>query len=419
MNYFDDYGDSRRKIPYDDMPITRNEKSSRSYNSSGGHARSGGVGKFPLIIISLVLVLNMILSVVCLYLIKTKKVRVINNYEIALSPSSAVSSVTALNASLSSVQVKTKNSAGAGIIYKIDWDKRIVYFVTCYHVVSGYEEATISHPSFESDLVAKRIGYSVTSDVAVLEYTVSKKSNNARDDVEWVLGDCREISWFDSAYVSQIETCFAFGNSLGFGLEVTDGVVSVVNDIASTENNKNGRFIRFSAEINPGNSGGGLFNVNGEFIGLVSAKIHYATSSDTGQFTVLGMSYAVPSSIVKGVADRVIAGEAYPQKIKLNIEFENLSGMTLTPVEYEGGSRIIEVYNVEISDINGSFSGILHEGDIVEKFSYTGYDDNTYEVQMYNKYSFDDHAYLVKKNTKITFYLSGGATFEVQASSLE
>lgn len=409
MNYFDDYGDSRRKIPYDDVPITRNERTIRNYNNSSGRRSGGGVGRLPLILISLVLFVNMVLSVVCLYLIKTKNVRVINNYDLNVSSSSAVSSATAISAFMSSVQVTTNSSAGAGVIYKIDGND--VYFVTCYHVVSGSRSAKLTHTSFASDIVADVIGYSVKSDVAVLKSTLS--------DTEWELGGCKAVTWFNSAYISFGERCFAIGNSLGKGLEITDGLVSVVNDTISTSQNSESRFIRFSAEINPGNSGGGLFNADGKFIGLVDAKIHNATSSDEnlGKFTVLGMSYAVPSTIVKGVADRIIAGDEHPQKVKLDIEFKN-SNMTTKYVTYDGELRQIETYDVTISSTGGNFTGVLTGGEIVESFIYVDYDGVSHEIPMYNMYSFDDYAYLVKKNSTITFKLSNGS-FNVTASSFE
>lgn len=413
MNYFDDYGDSRRKIPYDDVPITRNERTGRSYNNSSGRRSGGGVGRLPIILISLVLFVNMVLSVVCIYLIKTKNVRTINNYDLNVSSSSAVSSATAISAFMSSVQVKavSTGSAGAGVIYKIDGNN--VYFVTCYHVVSGSRTAILSHPSFADDITATVLGYSDKSDVAVLKYTSS--------DLEWDLGGCKPITWFNSAYISWGEKSFAIGNSLGFELGITDGVVSVINEKMSTSSNGNGRFIRFSAEINPGNSGGGLFNVDGQFIGLVDAKIHSATSSDEklGKFTVLGMSYAVPSSIVKGVADRIIEDNVTnPQRVKLNIEFEN-SHMTTEFVTYNGELRQIETYDVIISDTNGSFTGVLSGGEIVESFIYIDYDGVSHEIPMYNMYSFDDYAYLVKKNSTITFKLSNGSTINVVADTTE
>ena len=84
----------------------------------------------------------------------------------------------------------------------------------------------------------------------------------------------------------------AIGNALGYGQSVTTGIVSAMNrtveggsDIGSAN-----KYIQTDAAINPGNSGGALFNMNGELIGINSAKI--ATS------TVEGMGYAIPISTI-------------------------------------------------------------------------------------------------------------------------
>ena len=58
------------------------------------------------------------------------------------------------------------------------------------------------------------------------------------------------------------------------------------------------RVIRTDTPINPGNSGGGLFNENGELIGIVNAKI---TSS-----TIENIGYAIPSNIVEYVTKNII-----------------------------------------------------------------------------------------------------------------
>ena len=50
--------------------------------------------------------------------------------------------------------------------------------------------------------------------------------------------------------------------------------------------------------VNHGNSGGGLFNDQGQLIGIVSAK-----DSDT---TLIDISYAIPSNVVKAIADNAI-----------------------------------------------------------------------------------------------------------------
>ena len=70
MSYFDDYGERRSKIPYDEVPITRNERVQRGAGSSGRGAR---VGRFSSVAVSFMVVINLVLSLVCLFLINNKK----------------------------------------------------------------------------------------------------------------------------------------------------------------------------------------------------------------------------------------------------------------------------------------------------------------------------------------------------------
>jgi serine protease Do len=87
------------------------------------------------------------------------------------------------------------------------------------------------------------------------------------------------------------------------GFSVTSGIVSVdsenISMLASdgvTEVDR--RVMRIDTSVNHGNSGGGLFNVCGEVIGIVSAKIVLDDVENIG--------YAIPSNLAKNVADNII-----------------------------------------------------------------------------------------------------------------
>ena len=80
------------------------------------------------------------------------------------------------------------------------------------------------------------------------------------------------------------------GNPLGeLGGTVTSGIVSALNrsvTIQGTSSTNTMSLIQMDASVSPGNSGGGLFNMNGELIGLVNAK---SSSSDAE-----GLGFAIP-----------------------------------------------------------------------------------------------------------------------------
>ena len=83
------------------------------------------------------------------------------------------------------------------------------------------------------------------------------------------------------------EQVVAIGNALGYGQSVTTGIVSALNRTVSTDTGVS-TYIQTDAAINPGNSGGALLNLNGELIGINTAKV---SSTE-----VEGIGYAIPVS---------------------------------------------------------------------------------------------------------------------------
>ena len=94
----------------------------------------------------------------------------------------------------------------------------------------------------------------------------------------------------DDVKVGQI--AIAIGNAQGMGQSVTVGYISAKNRELDMGNQVTGSkkmtFIQTDAAINGGNSGGPLLDINGNVVGINSAKI-----SDT---QVEGMCYAIPIS---------------------------------------------------------------------------------------------------------------------------
>ena len=430
MSYFDDFGESK-KIPYDDIPINRNERPARG---SGRMGRTVKMSKFSTMIISFMIVLNLVLSIVCIYFIKSTKNRTIYNNVIEIGGGSEVSSAIKSSAYLNTVAVAAGNSCnseyefynsmdsrGAGVIYQVDrnstdpdsssYNKGTIYFATCYHVVSGYvningrSSVWVMLPTLLKPLPVKVLAYSAHYDLAVLKYETG--------DIEGTLAGCSPVRVFDSVFTSFGEKIFAVGNPLSSGLSITEGLVSQINtEIKVGTNSFYTRTIQVSAEINPGNSGGGLFNAKGEFLGIVNAKRH--TSTSEGQtFTVVGMSYAIPSSVVCGVIDKLIAGNSKPKRVSLGVSFKHdvALGRGILNYEYGGEWRQIEQYGVVIESVqSGSVAyGKLRAGDRIEsiEFYLEGFDEPM-RVPMFNKHVFDDYAFRIKERSEIKVYLYDG-----------
>ena len=94
------------------------------------------------------------------------------------------------------------------------------------------------------------------------------------------------------------EVAVAVGNPLGtLSNTVTDGIVSALNRQVTVQNNDM-TLIQTDASISPGNSGGGLFNANGELIGIVNAKSSYSEAE--------GIGFAIPINTAMEIGRQLI-----------------------------------------------------------------------------------------------------------------
>ena len=170
-----------------------------------------------------------------------------------------------------------QSGAGSGVIISQDG-----YIVTCAHVVSGANNITVQLAD-GTEYTATVVGQDSTSDVAVLKI-------EATGLTPAVIGDS------DSLAVG--ETTIAVGNPLGtLSNTVTNGIVSALNREVTVQGNDM-NLIQTSASISPGNSGGGLFNANGELIGIVNAK-----SADED---AEGLGFAIPVNTALSIAQQLI-----------------------------------------------------------------------------------------------------------------
>ena len=165
-------------------------------------------------------------------------------------------------------QSQVESGAGSGVIISSDG-----YILTCAHVVSGASNITVSIG--DKDYPATLVGEDTTSDIAVVKV-------DATGLTPATVGNS------DNLKVG--ESVMAVGNPLGeLGGTVTSGIVSALNrsvSIQGTSSVNTMSLIQMDASVSPGNSGGGLFNMNGELVGIVNAK---SSSSDAE-----GLGFAIP-----------------------------------------------------------------------------------------------------------------------------
>ena len=177
-------------------------------------------------------------------------------------------------------QNQVESGAGSGVIISSDG-----YILTCAHVVSGASNITVSIG--DKDYPATLVGEDTTSDIAVVKV-------DATGLTPATVGDS------DNLKVG--ESVMAVGNPLGeLGGTVTSGIVSALNrsvSIQSTSSVNTMSLIQMDASVSPGNSGGGLFNMNGELVGIVNAK---SSSSDAE-----GLGFAIPVNDAVKVAQELL-----------------------------------------------------------------------------------------------------------------
>ena len=177
----------------------------------------------------------------------------------------------------SGTQEQEVESQGSGII--IGQNDSELLIATNNHVV---EDADTLSVCFVDDQAYEATvkGTDADNDLAVIAVKLSDISDDTMSQIK-----IAEIGDSDQLQVG--EQVVAIGNALGYGQSVTTGIVSAVNRQLEDSDSENG-FIQTDAAINPGNSGGALLNMQGQVIGINSAKL--------ASTEVEGMGYAIPVS---------------------------------------------------------------------------------------------------------------------------
>ena len=202
--------------------------------------------------------------------------------------------------------LSTSMSAGAGILYQLNQTTGAATIITNYHVI--YDEYNLDHSQIcdqiqvylygsealdDQCVLAEYVGGSMSYDIAVLKV-------DANDLLKG--GFALEATLGDSDSVPVGSTAIAIGNPNGGGTSVTSGVVSVDSEqIPMTMVNGSSttmRLMRIDTAVNHGNSGGGLFDLGGNVIGIVNAKIVEEDVENIG--------YAIPINVAKSIADSIL-----------------------------------------------------------------------------------------------------------------
>lgn len=195
-------------------------------------------------------------------------------------------------------QEQEVEGSGSGIIVGKNDDELLI--ATNYHVVEGAD--TLSVAFTDGNAVEASVkGFDEERDLAVVSVSL--------DDVEDDTMDAISIANIGSSDDLNVgEQVVAIGNALGYGQSVTTGIVSAKNRRMDSDNNtvtdgsddsSDGvNLIQTDAAINPGNSGGALLNMEGEVVGINSAKL--------ASTEVEGMGYAIAISDVTDILQNLM-----------------------------------------------------------------------------------------------------------------
>jgi serine protease Do len=232
------------------------------------------------------------------------------------------------------MQQYVTEGAGSGVVMTKDG-----YIMTNNHVISGANKITVTTYD-NQEYSAEVIGADSTNDVAVLKIDADNLT---------------AVTYGNSDQLSVGDLAVAIGNPLGkLGGTVTSGIISAL-DRQLTIDGKTMSLLQTDASINPGNSGGGLFNSDGQLIGLVVAK-----SSGSN---IEGLGFAIPINTAADVA----------QQLKDNgyVSGQPTSGMSYTEATsqsmadfFTGATQSAGVYIYEVTGSNAKKAG-FQSGDLV------------------------------------------------------
>ena len=266
------------------------------------------------------------------------------------------------NASQTTTGSGTWTSSGSGVLYDVDRENGDAYIITNCHVVydgdilddgsyiaSGATLTMSGDPTCKAYLYGLEysdyaidftvVGYSVANDVAVCRVEDSDVLKSSLATAA-VVGDSDEVAVGDQSYL--------IGNALGEGLTATSGIVSVLRETVSLTGSDGSTTVsvgamRTDAAAYSGNSGGGMFNADGELIGILFAGY---TDGDN-------ICYCLPINTVAAIADSIL---------------DNCDGTTKTTTKFTLG---ITAYTAAVKQVYVNETNAVGTEDTVAVYSVT------------------------------------------------
>lgn len=218
-----------------------------------------------------------------------------------------------------------QQGAGSGVI--IDKDG---FIVTNNHVINGANSIvvrTMDGQEYEAQLV----GADAQTDLAVLKVDATGLNPAT-------FGDSDSLEVGNAAIV--------IGNPLGeLGGSVSSGIISALDRQIEVEG-ETMTLLQTDAAVNPGNSGGGMFDANGNLIGIVNAK-----KSSSG---IEGLGFAIPINGAIDIIDELIENGEVTNRPALNVSLQEIHNKQNIPgSKYQDGCYIVQIIKDGAADKAG------------------------------------------------------------------
>ncbi len=240
-------------------------------------------------------------------------------------------------------QTTTSAASGSGFVLTADG-----YIATNYHVI---EEA------------AENRGVDIEVAFASGEkYTAALVGGDQENDVAVIKIDAAgltPVTLGSSGSLKVGEAVYTIGNPLGeLTYSLTDGIVSALDRVISTEENVSMNMLQTNCAINPGNSGGPLFDSTGRVVGIVSAKYTNASSTVSAE----GLGFAIPIDDVKNMLSDIMEYGYVTGKPILGVSVTNVSSAMLR-YGIPAGAAVEAVNEGSCAEKAG-----ITQGDIITEF---------------------------------------------------
>ena len=212
------------------------------------------------------------------------------------------------------------------------------YIVTNNHVIENAEELTVTDYNGK-EYTAKIIGTAPENDFAVIK--IDTKT------VPVKLGSSANLKVGDDIMV--------IGNALGeLSYTFTDGIVSHLSRKVTFENGNQINMFQTNAAINNGNSGGPVYNMDGEVVGIASAK--YASDK------IEGLGFCIPVDDVKDMMADIIIYGYIKGKASLQVTVQTVTSSMASRYSIPKGC-----YVVALDKNSPAYEAGLRSSDVITK----------------------------------------------------